>query len=174
MTTDTSERGLERLICTALTGAACDPGRASASRTTSDPSTYGAGWICGEPEDYDREYCVDLAQLSRLPARDAAGRRRRARPRPGRPDAAEVPRPPAGRDHQARRDRRAAPRHQARAASARPLLRHAVAGQREGRGALRGQPLQRHPAAPLQPRRDAARARPRACSSTACRSRPSS
>jgi hypothetical protein len=26
MTTDSSERGLERLICTALTGAACDPG----------------------------------------------------------------------------------------------------------------------------------------------------
>ncbi len=25
MTTDTSERGLERLICTALTGHACDP-----------------------------------------------------------------------------------------------------------------------------------------------------
>ena len=28
------------------------------------PSTYGAGWICGDPQDYDREYCVDLAQLS--------------------------------------------------------------------------------------------------------------
>ena len=26
MTTDTSERGLERLICTALTGSPCDPG----------------------------------------------------------------------------------------------------------------------------------------------------
>ncbi len=25
MTTDTSEKGLERLICTALTGTACDP-----------------------------------------------------------------------------------------------------------------------------------------------------
>ncbi len=22
------------------------------------------GWICGDPQDYDREYCVDLAQLS--------------------------------------------------------------------------------------------------------------
>ena len=47
------------------------------------------------------------------------------------------------------------------AASPRPLLRHAVARQREGRGALRGEPLQRHPPAALQPRRDAARARPR-------------
>lgn len=26
MTTDTSERGLERLICAALTGSPCDPG----------------------------------------------------------------------------------------------------------------------------------------------------
>ena len=62
MTTDTSEKGLERLICTALTGAACDQpqGGAIAER----PSSYGAGWICGDPQDYDREYCVDLAQLS--------------------------------------------------------------------------------------------------------------
>ena len=28
------------------------------------PSGYGAGWICGDLQDYDREYCVDLAQLS--------------------------------------------------------------------------------------------------------------
>src|SRR5688500_11735414 len=65
MPTDTSEKGLERLICTALTGSACDPG---AKRVDSEvgerPAAYGAGWICGGPEDYDREYCVDLAQLS--------------------------------------------------------------------------------------------------------------
>ncbi|MGH3998355.1 MAG: type I restriction endonuclease, partial [Pseudonocardiaceae bacterium] len=28
------------------------------------PAIYGAGWICGAPKDYDREYRVDLAQLS--------------------------------------------------------------------------------------------------------------
>ena len=28
------------------------------------PSSYGSGWVCGDPQDYDREYCVDLAQLS--------------------------------------------------------------------------------------------------------------
>ena len=28
------------------------------------PAGYGAGWICGDSQDYDREYCVDLAQLS--------------------------------------------------------------------------------------------------------------
>lgn len=60
---DTSERGLERLICTALTGAPCDPG-APANMVQQRPATYAASWICGAPEDYDREYCVDLAQLA--------------------------------------------------------------------------------------------------------------
>ena len=64
MTTDTSERGLERLICTALTGAPCEPGAAEAGAVRERPAVYGPGWICGTPEDYDREYCVDLAQLS--------------------------------------------------------------------------------------------------------------
>ena len=60
---DTSERGLERLICTALTGAPCDPG-VPGNRVQERPATYAAGWICGAAEDYDREYCVDLAQLA--------------------------------------------------------------------------------------------------------------
>ncbi len=65
MTTDTSERGLERLICTALTGAPCQPGPEAAGDAVHErPAAYGAGWICGASEDYDREYCVDLAQLS--------------------------------------------------------------------------------------------------------------
>ncbi|MEX2552637.1 MAG: hypothetical protein WD627_06515, partial [Actinomycetota bacterium] len=63
MTTDTSERGLERLICSTLAGAACDPGGEDTSRVAERPAIYGAGWICGAPEDYDREYCVDLFQL---------------------------------------------------------------------------------------------------------------
>ncbi|HSV75329.1 MAG TPA: type I restriction endonuclease subunit R [Chthonomonadales bacterium] len=63
MTADTSERGLERLICTALTGAPCDPG-VPANVAHERPATYAAVWTCGAPEDYDREYCVDLAQLS--------------------------------------------------------------------------------------------------------------
>ena len=62
MTTDTTERGLERLICTALTGSACDPPHEGGIHER--PSTYSAGWVCGDPEDYDREHCVDLAQLS--------------------------------------------------------------------------------------------------------------
>ena len=62
MTTDTSEKGLESLICTALTGSPCDPVQAGVVRER--PASYGVGWICGNPRDYDREHCVDLAQLS--------------------------------------------------------------------------------------------------------------
>ncbi len=64
MTSDTSERGLERLICTAMTGHPCDPGGGAADRVAERPAVYGAGWIGGDANDYDREYCVDLAQLS--------------------------------------------------------------------------------------------------------------
>ena len=64
MTTDTSERGLERLICTALTGSPCDAALAQAGLEGEGAApSGGAGWICGAPNDYDREYTVDLAQL---------------------------------------------------------------------------------------------------------------
>ena len=62
VTTDTSERGLERLICTALTGHPCDPPqerRAAEAR----PGYGRAGWSGGNPHDYDREFCVDRVQL---------------------------------------------------------------------------------------------------------------
>ena len=54
MTTDTSEKGLERLICKALTGADCAPSQIGMVHER--PSSYGAGWTCGDPQDYDREY----------------------------------------------------------------------------------------------------------------------
>ena len=59
---DTSERGLERLICTALAGHPCDP---PAEGTVADPRAGygGVGWSGGNFHDYDREYCVDLVQL---------------------------------------------------------------------------------------------------------------
>ncbi len=62
MTTDTSEKGLERLICDALTMPPCGGQRGGMVRER--PSGYSAGWICGDPRGYDRRYCVDLAQLS--------------------------------------------------------------------------------------------------------------
>ena len=63
MTTDTSERGLERLICTALTGSPCDAPLSPTGLEGEAVPSGGAGWICGAPSDYDREYTVDLAQL---------------------------------------------------------------------------------------------------------------
>ena len=62
MTSDTSERGLESLICTALTGRPCGPPPADAARERT--SSYGVGWTRGDAKDYDREFCVDLAQLA--------------------------------------------------------------------------------------------------------------
>ena len=62
MPSDTSERGLERLICTALAGHPCEP--ASSGTVAEAPAGYGGvGWIGGNPHDYDREYCVDVVQL---------------------------------------------------------------------------------------------------------------
>ena len=62
MPADLTERGLERLICTALTGDPCDP---PSGRTVGEaPRTYGGvGWSPGNHHDYNREYCVDLVQL---------------------------------------------------------------------------------------------------------------
>ena len=62
MTTDTTERGLERLICKALTGDPCDP---PTGRTVGEPraSYGGVGWSAGNHHDYNREYCIDLVQL---------------------------------------------------------------------------------------------------------------
>ena len=63
--TDTSEAGLERLICRALTGSTCEPRQAGAVVAESAPPPYGGvGYVCGDPADYDREYCVDLLQLT--------------------------------------------------------------------------------------------------------------
>ena len=48
MTTDTSERGLERHICEALTGDPCDP--PSGQTVGEPPSDYGGvGWSPGQP-----------------------------------------------------------------------------------------------------------------------------
>jgi type I restriction enzyme R subunit len=55
VTTDTSEKGLENLIVTAMTG-----------RPWPDAPSQGEGigWLNGDSKDYMREWCVDLVQLS--------------------------------------------------------------------------------------------------------------
>ena len=62
MTTDLTERGLERLICEALAGDPCDP---PPGPTVGEPRAGygGVGWSPGNHHDYNREYCVDLVQL---------------------------------------------------------------------------------------------------------------
>lgn len=63
MTTDTSERGLERHICTVLAGHPCDP-RPDGTEPTPQDGYGGAGWTAGNPNDYDRGHCIDLVQLT--------------------------------------------------------------------------------------------------------------
>ena len=72
MAIDTTEGGLERLICEALTGEGCEPsgvrgadGGGVAGVVASDATaSAGLGWVCGSPSDYDKEFCLDLAQLA--------------------------------------------------------------------------------------------------------------
>ncbi|MGD9776484.1 MAG: type I restriction endonuclease, partial [Methanosarcina sp.] len=63
MTTDTTEKGLETLIVEAMTGTKPDPAQTDMGREPS--ALYGVtGWILGRWQDYDREYAVDLVQLT--------------------------------------------------------------------------------------------------------------
>ena len=62
-TSDTTEKGLESLIATAMTGHSClamdDPNMARLPRT----AYSGIGWLCGDLQDYDRDHAVDIYQL---------------------------------------------------------------------------------------------------------------
>jgi len=63
MTTDTTERGLESLIVAALTGlpeGGVPPDSDSAESAT---SYGGAGYVPGDPKDYDCDHAVDLPKL---------------------------------------------------------------------------------------------------------------
>jgi type I restriction enzyme R subunit len=63
VTTDTSEKGLEGLVVAAMTGLREAPAREGS--VSKPPTPYGGtGWLYGHAEDYDREYCADLMQLS--------------------------------------------------------------------------------------------------------------
>ena len=62
MKTDTSEKGLESLIVTAMTGYASGEPDIKGVHEAITPYS-GAKWLLGKAEDYDREYGVDLVQL---------------------------------------------------------------------------------------------------------------
>ncbi|HOW15193.1 type I restriction endonuclease subunit R [Methanosarcina sp.] len=63
MPTDTTEKGLETLIVEAMTGTKAFPAQTD---TGKEPTALygGTGWILGRWQDYDREYAVDLVQLT--------------------------------------------------------------------------------------------------------------
>src|SRR5258708_6484537 len=63
MKTDTSERGLEELIVTAMTGRAKFASVSEEEILEASEATRGTGWLLGDPRKYDREYCVDLSHL---------------------------------------------------------------------------------------------------------------
>src|ERR1041385_214299 len=63
MTTDTSEKGLEDLITRAMTGRTDLLVPPHIATKTSVPVGGGTGWLLGDRDHYDREYCVDLTQL---------------------------------------------------------------------------------------------------------------
>ena len=63
MNTDTSEQGLERLICTALCGHPSNPQRGEGQHVGRE-ATKGVGWQESRHSDYDREHCIDTTQLT--------------------------------------------------------------------------------------------------------------
>ena len=157
MATDTSERGLERLICAGLAGHPCDP--PAVGTVAAPPAGYGGvGSSGGNFHDYDREYGVDLVQLAaflRGTQPEAAEALALSEDGPTRRAFLD---PAAGGDRQARHHRRAAQRDQARSAAPRPVLRHALGSQPGCAGAVRAESLHGHPAASLQPGDEAQRA----------------
>ena len=62
-TTDTSEKGLEAIIVSALTGLPPAASGEKALHQPSEPYASGAGYLPGDSHDYDREHAVDLVKL---------------------------------------------------------------------------------------------------------------
>lgn len=64
MKSDTSEKGLESLIVAAMTGRPSSEPPPSGEGIGLIRAWYGGtGWILGQAQDYEREFCVDLPQL---------------------------------------------------------------------------------------------------------------
>ena len=64
MTTDTTERGLEDLICRDLVGESVADSENDESSLNDRAAVFGAGWQMGDSLDYNAEYCVDLVQMT--------------------------------------------------------------------------------------------------------------
>ena len=64
--TDTTERGLEERVVRLLTEGHDDRPETAADGDTirERPAAYAAGWLAGDPINYDRANCADLRQMS--------------------------------------------------------------------------------------------------------------
>jgi hypothetical protein len=163
VTTDTSEKGLETLIMRHMTGT--DGLTLTPSGLAEPLAPYGGtGYFAGSAKDYDRVHAIDMPQLfaflratqpesfqklAMVDSDDPKDMNRlkflgRVSSEIGKRGIIDVLR--KGIDHPRR--------------PLRPLLWHAVGGQRQGGGASRLQPLLDHAPAHLQHRRDTARNRP--------------
>lgn len=64
MATDTTEKGLEALIVAAMIGQTGNDMPVTGGEVREPPAPYGsAGYVEGDPDDYDREHAVDLVKL---------------------------------------------------------------------------------------------------------------
>jgi len=61
--TDTTEKGLEKLIVDALVGYRTDSAATLTGVAEERVPWGGAGYVQGDPQDYDRDHAVDLAKL---------------------------------------------------------------------------------------------------------------
>ena len=160
MTTDTSERGLERLICTALTGSPCDPAPARPTRCASGRRPTAPAGSAASP----RTTTASTASTS------PSSRPSCARRSPRSPSALDL-----DQDGPTRRKFLARLQGEISKRGVIDVLRHGIKhgphhldlfygtpspGNAKADERYAAEPLQRHPPAPLQPRRDAARARP--------------
>jgi len=64
MTTDTTEKGLEALIVEQMTGRLVAAPDGSGFGEEPEPFVGLHNWLLGNPNDYDRAWTVDLAQLT--------------------------------------------------------------------------------------------------------------
>src|SRR5216683_162247 len=64
MTTDTSEKGLEALIVAQMTGQSVSSPTGSGFEDQPEPHVGLHNWLLGDPQDYERAWTVDLAQLT--------------------------------------------------------------------------------------------------------------
>src|SRR5690625_2940096 len=62
-TTDTTEAGLEALVVRSLVGVRSDSVTTGGTGREQRPVYAGAGYVQGDPKDFDRDHAVDLAKL---------------------------------------------------------------------------------------------------------------